>query len=370
MAKWKLILAGIFLFLLAIVTAVGVYSYLTYQHIFVQSPYKTPMPSPSPHIELGFNNLEPYSVLMLGYGGGSHEGGRLSDSMILAHVVPKKEHIYLISIPRDLWVQLPTNPDSSTYWKINAAYAIGSDDKKYPNKPAQFTGEAGGGEMAKVAAQQVTGIPVQHFVALSFNGFLKSIDVLKGVNVKVEKTFDDFQYPIEGKEADPCGLTEEEIAARAATMSATILEKSFDCRYEHLHFDKGLTKMDGATALKYVRSRHSAQSGGDFERSARQRTLILAVKERVLSLDFFSKIIPFISNLTYDMQTDIPLNDMQKMLQYKDDLTKYEITSIALTQDNVLKITTSSSGQSILVPKAGIDQWQEIKDWINSQIEQ
>jgi anionic cell wall polymer biosynthesis LytR-Cps2A-Psr (LCP) family protein len=368
MPKWKFLLIGFVLCLLAGVIAAVVYGYGTYQHVFVQSAFKTPEPSAAPHVELGFNDLEPYSVLMLGYGGGTHEGGKLSDSMILAYVVPKKQHIYLISVPRDLWVQLPTNKDSTSYWKINAAYAIGSDDRKYPNKPAQFTGPAGGGEMAKAAIEQVTGLPVNHFVALSFEGFRKSIDVLKGVNVKVEKTFDDFQYPIEGKEDDLCGITQEEVAVRAATMSATVLEKSFDCRYEHLHFDKGLTKMDGTTALKYVRSRHSAQSGGDFERSARQRTLILGVKDRVLSLDFFSKIIPFISNLTYDMQTDIPLAEMQKMLQYKDDLSQYEISSMALTQDNVLKITTSSNGQSIVVPRSGVDQWQEVKDWIQTEM--
>ena len=61
------------------------------------SPTATPTPDP----------FAPYSVLLLGYGGGTHDGGSLTDSIMLAQIRPRDEEVYLISIPRDLWVPIP-----------------------------------------------------------------------------------------------------------------------------------------------------------------------------------------------------------------------------------------------------------------------
>lgn len=362
---------GVVLLLICAASAFAAFTYSSFQRITVKPTVATPLPSPSTEPEpVGFNHLKPYGFLLLGYGGGVHEGGKLSDSIMLVYIVPKDQKIFLISVPRDLWVALPTTEDQSTYWKINSAYAIGSDDRSYSHKPAQYTGPAGGGEMAKYAITTVTGLPVQHFAAIDFSGFTKTIDVLKGVDIKVERTFDDDLYPIEEKKDDSCGRSPEDIAAITATMSATKIEKEkmFPCRYEELHFDAGLTHMDGATALKYVRSRHSVQDGGDFNRAARQRNLLLAVKNRIFSLSFFPKIIPFITSLSYDVQTDMSVSDMEEFLNYKDDLSSYKITGIALTTQNILQETRSSNGQDILAPKDGIDNWDSVKQWLQDQM--
>lgn len=346
--------------------------YHNLQHITVH-PTTTPTPTntatPKPHID-AFNQLEPYTLLLLGYGGGTHEGGKLTDSMMLVDIVPEQKKVFLISIPRDLWMALPVNGTTSAYFKINAAYAIGADDRRYPNKPAQYTGAAGGGELAKYAVSTVTGIPVNNFLSLDFSGFAKSIDTLGGVDVKVERTLDDPSYPIEGKESDTCGKSPEEITAINATMSASLIETKqvFACRYEHLHFDPGITHMNGETALKYVRSRHAASDGGDFNRAARQRNLLVAVKQRVLSIGFLPKAIPFITSLTYDLQTDVPLDKMGEFAQYKETLSSYEIVNVALTDQNVLIQTHSPNGQDILEPKAGQDRFDTIRDWLQTQL--
>ncbi len=350
--------------------------YATYSRITVHSlvPRNTTAPSPTldPEDLKHFHQNQPYGIALLGYGGGTHQGGKLTDSIMLIYVVPKDKLITLISLPRDLWVPLEVSEGQPSYWKMNAAYAIGSDDRKYTHKPAQFSGEAGGGEMAKEAIKKVTGLPVQNFVALDFSGFKKSIDVLGGVDVKVEKTFDDDQYPIDGKEEDTCEKSPEELQAVTATMSAGQIDKFanqiFPCRYELLHFDKGVSHMDGETALKYVRSRHSLQDGNDFGRAARQRNLLIAVKSRVLSLNFFPKIIPFISSLSYDLQTDLSLKDMETFLQFKDELASYKITNIALTTQNILIETRSSDRQDVLMPKGGQDNWESVHQWIQENI--
>lgn len=370
-----IIRTGIGLGLLCIVaiTAITVVTYSAFNRVTVKSavaPTPTPTATPKPWVD-AFNQLEPYSLLLLGYGGGGHDGGRLTDTVMLAHIVPEEQAIFLISIPRDTWVALPTRAGAEeTHWKINAAYPIGLDDRTYPNKPLQYTGEAGGGELAKHAVQTVTNIPVDGFVSIDFAGFISAINALGGITVQVERSFTDPLYPIEELADDPCGRTEEDIAAITATMSASEIEKErmFPCRYEELAFTAGPVIMDAETALKYARSRHSAEDGGDFNRAARQRQVLLAVKEKVLKLDFVPKILPLISRLSYNVQTDLDADKMQEFVRYHEDLSTYSIHSIALTDDTVLKQGYSSNGQYVLLPQAGEDSWQETHQWLQEQI--
>jgi anionic cell wall polymer biosynthesis LytR-Cps2A-Psr (LCP) family protein len=126
--------------------------------------------------------------------------------------------------------------------------------------------------------------------------------------------------------------------------------------------------MDGETALKYVRSRHSAQDGSDFGRAARQRNVILAVRDKVFRLDFFPKIIPFVSSLTDDLKTDFALADMQNFLKYKDELSEYRITSTALSNDNVLAIGRSPDGQSIVTSQEGVGNWNLVHSWVQTEL--
>lgn len=320
------------------------------------SVMSTPTPDP----------LRPYAILLMGYGGGTHDGGRLTDSIMVARVKPKNEKITLISIPRDLWVNLPLDGDNTVGYKLNAAYAIGGDDKKYPNKKIEFTGSAGGGEMSKYIIGKVLGFDIDYFIALDFQGFTKIIDNLGVVDVKILQAFDDPLYPIEGMEADLCNKTPEEISSTEATISALMFEQSFACRYESLHFDKGVVHMDGKTALKYARSRHSTIDGGDFNRANRQRQILLAVKEKVISLNLVYKIIPIINTLSRNLQTDIDLPQMQKFISQASTISQYKITSVALTDKDVLMQGRSPDHQMILLPKLGIDDFSQIHQFITN----
>jgi len=343
----------------------GLFLWQTYSRVSVQAPVISPSPG---SVEPTPDPYAPTNILLLGYGGGTHEGGKLTDTIMVAHIDPREEKITLISLPRDLWVSFPVDGEQESYWKLNAAYQIGSSDANYPHKLPQYSGEAGGGELAKYAVGKVLGQPIQYFAALSFSGFTKSIDTLNGVDVQVDRTFDDYWYPIEGEENNSCGRSEEDIAALTATLSGTLLEESFPCRYEHLHFDAGRQHMDGATALKFVRSRHSAQDGNDFSRTARQRNLLVAVKQKVIDVRFLPRLIPFITSLTTDMQTDISLRQVQEWVGQQDELSRYEIQTVALTDQNILKNARSGNGQYILIPKDGEDNWASVQSWLNEQL--
>ncbi len=329
------------------------------------SPSPKETPRPATVAEFLDKNI-PFNILLLGYGGGKHEGTYLTDSLIVARLDPSTKKVFLISIPRDVWVKIPIEGENTMYTKINAAYTYGIDDRKYPNKLPQYKGLAGGGNLSKYAVSQVVGLPIDYFAAIDFAGFTNTIDTLGGVEINVNPAFEDKEYPVEGKEDDLCGMEEDAIAslsAQVATGSAEINDV-FPCRYEDLKFEKGLQHMNGSTALKYVRSRHSLQDGSDFGRSQRQRNLLVAVKQKVFSGGFFTKAIPFINSLGDDVRTDLTLDDVKVFVQNATTLHGYEVISLALTDKNYLQSTYSDDHQYILAPRGGISYWKGIHNWL------
>jgi len=361
----KKILLAFIIFNLSVAIFFAIFAFIKYRQVVVKvnmspiSKYVTPTVTPTP------DPNKPFAIALMGYGGGTHEGGTLTDSILVAQFIPLEKKIKLISIPRDLWIPLPIAIGETKMSKINAAYTIGLDDKRYPNKEIQFTGLAGGGQMSKTVLSQVLGISIENFITLDFNGFLKTINTLGGVDVNVQKTFDDQFYPIEEKTTDTCGKSPEEIAALTATISASKLEQQFTCRYENLHFDKGLQHMDSATALKFVRSRHSKEDGGDFNRSARQKLVIEAVKKKIISLNFIPKLIPFVNSLAGNLTTDIDLDQMQKLITKADEYQNYKIESFPITDINLLMNATSNDKQYILIPKSGENNWTDIQKFVS-----
>lgn len=327
----------------------------------IVKPYSDSNSSPTP----SHNPNQPFSVLLLGYGGENHEGGALTDSIILAQINPSTQKIKLISIPRDLWVQIPVGTSAPYFAKINSVFSAGDDIKKFPNLPSEYTGSAGGGQLLKKVVADVTGITPDYFISVDFSGFAKAVDLLGGVDVNVEKSFIDYMYPIADKKDDSCGLTSEEIKVLSTTLSGLKLEEKFPCRYETIEFKKGIVHMDGSTALKYVRSRHSSTDGGDFNRSARQRQFILAVKDKVINLNFFTKAIPLFNTLTNHIRTDISLSQMETFITQGLNYSHFDISSVPLTADDLLIDSWSIDRQAILIPKLGINQYDAIKKYLS-----
>lgn len=240
------------------------------------------------------------NILLLGIGGGNHEGPNLTDTMIVASIQTKFESdavvvspIELISIPRDIYLD-------SIQGKINSAYQIGLD-------------QGAGLVLAKQAASQVTGLPIHYAAVVNFSVFEKVIDTLGGIDVNVPDVLDDYMYPIDGQETNPCGLSPVPLVTDE--LSAV---KIFPCRYEHLHFDPGLQHMDGATALKYVRSRHAEGSeGSDFARSRRQQLVIKAIKDKVFSGSNFldlSKDLTLYNQIKTSIDTDFDFSQPKALL--------------------------------------------------------
>jgi anionic cell wall polymer biosynthesis LytR-Cps2A-Psr (LCP) family protein len=187
------------------------------------------------------------------------------------------------------------------------------------------------------------------------------------VDVNVETTFDDHEYPVTGKEKDLCGKEEKDLPdlLKIATESPTL---AFPCRYEHLHFDAGLTHMDGETALKYVRSRHSLQDGNDFGRAKRQQRFLEAVKNKVISIGFITKIPALLDEMQSYIRTDIHSSTITKLIGEAPSSSKYKISNFVPDTNNYLDPSRSSYGGFILVPKEGEDKWSKMKGAISNII--
>jgi len=313
------------------------------------------------------------NILLLGVGGEGHEGPYLTDTMIIASVDKDGRDVALISIPRDIWV-----PDKKE--KINAVYA----SSKNGLKPTEQT------------ISKVFGIPIHYAIRIDFSGFEKAVNLVDGLDINVDNSFTDYKYPIEGKENDTCGYEIENklengilnvyfkqatssatTAAKSATASATLLKEENDpfiCRYETLSFTKGQTHMDGKTALKFVRSRHGDNDeGSDFARSARQEKVLLASRQKVLSVGTLTnpkKILDLTTTFGSSVDTDITSYEIPlfaKLFPKVDQNAVRKITLDAGNPDSRLEVGDPQTYRGyVLLPKGG--SWQDLADYIQGEV--
>ena len=309
-----------------------------------------------------------YSTVLLGRGGEGHSGGTLTDTIIQVFVDPKTKRASLISIPRDLWVSIPTDFENKTNHKINEAFAIALDNIKYANKKPEYRGTKGAGQLTMHAVSVVTGIEPDYYVDVDFGSFERIVDLLGGITINSAVSWDDYFYPVKGLENETCGLSPEKIAEVHELYSGFQLEKQFECRYEHIQFSKGKNTLDGDLALKYVRSRHSDTYGGDFARSEKQFAVLSGILQKIIS----KKVIPnggkILKNLFSSVNTNLSLKKINELASILGDSGEYEITKIRLTADNVLRESKSSKGQYILVPREGIGKWDQVQAFVSNKI--
>jgi len=324
-----------------------------------------------------------YNFLLLGYGGGAHEGTYLTDTLMVAHIDTKIKKVTVFSIPRDLWVRLPTKSGADFHTKINAVYQLELFPKDYPDLKQV---------KAKTIISQITSLPIDGYVSVNFAGFTKVIDILEGIDVQIKRSFTDPEYPIDGKEKELCDKDVEELFKKAEPFItpgynpdernqqfkdnpkleefvknvSSSPELAFPCRYEKLEFKAGINHMDGITALKFARSRHSPNDGGDFNRALRQQQVIESIKDKVISLGFIPKIIPLMDEFKKDVKTDIGIDIIKKFIRQADKLKEYKITTFVLTDENVLKNAVSDDRQYILIPREGVDNWKNVQKIINA----
>ncbi len=299
-----------------------------------QNAYINATPEP-----INDSNKGIFNVVLFGYGGAGHDGGGLTDSIIVAHIDTNTKKYILISIPRDMWI--------SGGRKINAEASVN------------------GYQGASSAIGSITGLSINNYIAVDFSNYSKIIDNLGGVDVEVPTSFTDTLYPIEGEENNTCGKTENEINTLEAQYSDFNLEKQFTCRYETISYQQGPATLDGTAALKFVRSRHG---DSDFGRSARQFAVLTGIKNKLLTLHSLSKLDSTIGLLFDMVKTDLTLGKIKTLMEVFGDGSAYTTSEIHLTTENVLTEGKSQAGAYILYPKAGVNNFSSIQSYISNSI--
>ena len=278
------------------------------------------------------------NFLILGKGGAGHEAPDLTDTMIFVSLKLKdkeqKPGIYLISLPRDIWIE-PLRA------KLNSVYYWGN--KK----------EVGGGlVLSKAVVEEVTGEPVHYALVVDLSLFKEVIDSLGGIDVYVEEPFVDEWYPIAGRENDNCNG-----------------DPLFKCRYETVRFEKGWQKMDGETALKFVRSRKAqGDEGNDLARAKRQQLVIKAIINSLQKREFWSSFdkVKNIANLVFKyVETDIDTRTMVA-LSRQFLAARSNIKNEVLPKDLFIVPLKSSKYDNlyVFVPKEG--SFDEVHKWVDN----
>lgn len=266
----------------------------------------------------------------------------LTDTILVASIGKLDNDVVLISVPRDLWVKLP----SGGYERINAVYTLA------------------GMEDLKAVLEEVLGIPIHYHTMVTFELFQEAINIVGGVEIDVETAFQDYEYPIEGKENDTCGRTEDEI--KDMTEKEWSYLQMFPCRYETVSFSAGKQTMDGIKALKYARSRHGNNGEtSDFSRAKRQQKVIMAIKNKALSADTLlnpSKIKDLYDLYSEKVDTNIDLGTVQNFYLLSKEIQFDKVTSVVLDDSSEAETggllyhptdSTLYGGRYVLIPQTG-----------------
>lgn len=277
------------------------------------------------------------NILLLGKGGAGHDGADLTDTIIVASIDPIAKEAALLSIPRDFWVKSPTGYQS----KINEVYynAKMASLNKLPyaqrgSSDSKRQAEEAGLDALEEVVSSTMGVPIHYNFMIDFAGFQKAIDTVGGVDIKVTKDL-------------------------VAYEKMRINNKTY-----YLNVKEGNQHFDGFRALAYSRSRKAA--GSDFARAERQRAVILALKDKILSLGTLAnpvKINSLMSDLGGNMSTSFSVNELLRLYDISKEISDDKVKSVGLREH----LSDSWMGNAqVLIPKAGMFDYDDIQDYVRN----
>jgi LCP family protein required for cell wall assembly len=262
-----------------------------------------------------------------------HAGADLTDSVLLLSIDTQNNTGFMLSIPRDLYVAIPSNG----YSKINAAYEDGSkfSQSGYPN--------GGMGLLEKVVAQHF-GVPIDYYALIDYQAFKQAVDAVGGIEVNVQSS-------------DPRGL--------------------YDA-YTHLRLPNGEVELDGQEALNLARARGDDSAGdisygfpaGDFDRTMHQREMLTALKTKADTTSVLAnpiKISDLFSALGDNIKSDLTLSDARTLYDITKKIPNSKIASLSLNSANgqdLLASYTDPYGGDDLVPAEGLDNYSDIQAFV------
>jgi LCP family protein required for cell wall assembly len=237
--------------------------------------------------------------------------GFRTDTLIIVSINTASGLVTMVSIPRDLFVYVPT-------WgmtRINTAYDAG-----------ERIGYAGGGPgLLEQTILYNLGVPIHHYASVNFDGFRQIVDSLNGIEVPVN-----------------CPLTEYKL--KSPELDETVVEN-----YELYSVPIGVTQMDGEIALWYARAR---PVGGDYFRSYRQRQVLRAIYRKALTSDVIPQIPSLYTSFQDLVGTDMGLWDVMQFAPLAAKLEEAHIRSLYIGPNQTTSWVTPK-GDNVLLPQPG-----------------
>lgn len=251
---------------------------------------------------------ERVTILLLGIDQRCDDTGPTrTDSMMLLTVDPIGLSAATLSLPRDLWVEIP----GFQVDRINQAHYLG-EIYEYPGS---------GPALAVETVEATLGINVDFYVTINFDAFVEIVDLIEGIDIFVSETIEDETYPDSCYGYDPFFLTE------------------------------GQHHLDGQAALKYARTRATAQ--GDVDRAARQQEVVMAVREKIFQVNMLPQFIAQAPKLWQTFQQNVRTNmtpdEAIQLALLMQQIPRDSIQTVVIDFNYVYPETTPD-GQQVLVP--------------------
>jgi LCP family protein required for cell wall assembly len=235
------------------------------------------------------------------------KGPTRTDTMMVLSLDPVTMAGTMLSIPRDLWVEIP----GFGVEKINQAHRLG-ELYDYPE---------GGPGLAVDTVEGILGVSIQYYLTVNFDAFVEIIDEIGGIEVLVPEDINDTAYP------DSC------------------------YGYDPFYISAGEHDLDGQTALKYARTR--ATFGGDVDRAGRQQQVIMAARDKILRLDMIPRLIlqsPALWAILQDnVRTNLAIEEILQLGLLAQEIPEGSIRTAVIDYDYVYNQVTPD-GQAVLVP--------------------
>lgn len=276
------------------------------------------------------------NILVVGYSADDpgHAGANLTDSIMVVSLSTKNKTGYMLSIPRDLYVAIPDYGRA----KINEAYQRGEtngfSESGYP---------AGGIGLLEKTISNSLEIPIDYYAIINYAAVRDTTDALGGITVNIQST-------------DPRGIYDPNFKPQEGGP---------------LKLANGPQTVDGQTALRLSRARGSTAGAyglaqSDFDRTKNQQQVLLGMKQALgpsVILDP-RKNNDVLDAIASNVKTDIEINEVIPLYRLFNGVPEGQLQSVNLrdfNKQNLLASYTTPTGQSALIPAAGVNDYSDIQ---------
>jgi polyisoprenyl-teichoic acid--peptidoglycan teichoic acid transferase len=290
-----------------------------------------------------------------------HQGGSLTDSMMILSLDQNQKNAYMISIPRDLYVKYGQACNSGYAGKINEYFGCVKEGEGVDADRAALTKEAG-------FVGEIMGLDVQYGVNVNYTVMRELVNAVGGsITVTIESR--DPRGQMDSNFDWKCGVGDRKVS-RAEVLRRCPPNGHF------IDFPNGPVKLDAERALYLAQARgDKAPTYGfeqsNFDREKNQQKIIKALREKAVSagvLTDFSKVSAIIDALGNNLRTTFETKEFRTLVSLAQDIKSENIKSISLIDgDDPVMTTDNVNGMSVVVPTAGTYNYSQLRKLLDQK---